>query len=203
MSPAEAIRRAPRKTGILAASSLVAAAIWTGVLTGSEDPRDSLPVVDLNAGLGPAAVVTAADSSAAKAPTHPVSPETEWSASMEKLENWKETLVAPIRIAPPPEAEENATAGTDAVAEPENASAEVETAVPAPSEDLILTSTLLLGKVKKAVLDGFSVQVGDSVGRYVVEDIRSREVDLRAVGRVWTLRMSRPGFSAGIGKTKP
>ena len=199
MSPAEAIRRAPRKTGILAASSLVAAAIWTGVLTGSEDPRDSLPVVDLNAEMG-APMEIAADSSAAKAATPPASPETAWSASMEKLENWKGTLVAPIRIAPP---EEAAASETDAVAETEKSSAEVETLVPAPSEDMILTSTLLLGKVKKAVLDGFSVQVGDPVGRYVVEDIRSREVDLRAGDRVWTLRMSRPGFSAGIGKTKP
>jgi len=198
VSPAEAIRNAPRKTGILAASSLAAAAIWTGVLTGSEDPRDSLPVVDLNAEMG-----ASMETAAAKAPTPPASPETAWSTTMEELESWKEALVAPIRIAPPPAAEESTASETDAVADTEEASAEVETPVPDPSEDLILTSTLLLGKVKKAVLDGFSVQVGDAVGRYVVEDIRSREVDLRAVDRVWTLRMSRPGFSTGIGKTKP
>ena len=196
MSPAEAIRSAPRKTGILAASSLAAAAIWTGVLTGSEDPRDSLPVVDLNAEMG-TSMETTADSSAAMAETPPASPETAWSASMEELKNWKEILVAPIRIAPPSEAEGKNNS------DKKEASAEAEIPISAPSEDLTLTSTLLLGKVKKAVLDGFSVQVGDSVGRYVVEDIRSCEVDLRAVDRVWTLRMSRPGFSTGIGKTKP
>ncbi|MDP6851041.1 MAG: hypothetical protein QF524_08895, partial [Planctomycetota bacterium] len=52
-----------------------------------------------------------------------------------------------------------------------------------------LTGTALFPNTKFAFLGGIRVQVGDDFGRYRVEDIRSREVDLLDGSERLTLRM--------------
>ncbi|HBF23018.1 MAG TPA: hypothetical protein DDW23_04300 [Planctomycetes bacterium] len=189
MNATKDIRRNPRKTGLLATSSLAAVAVWAGILTDSEDHRDSLPVVDLNAELGSILPDDRSNTNRSSG----ASPETDWSISMEKVEKWKEILVIPIQ------ASTGITTSEEAEVISEASTPTNQITVPPPPQDLKLTSTLLFGKIKKAVLGGITVQVGDSISRYVVEDIRSREIDLRAGNRVWTLRMSRPGLGPALG----
>ena len=192
MNTAQDIRRNSRKTGLLATSSLAAVAVWAGVLTDSEDHRDFLPVVDLNAELGS----TLSDNPSSANRSSIASPETDWSISMQKVEKWKKILVIPIQDSTERTTPEEVEVKSEASI-PTN-----PITVPPPPQDLKLTSTLLFGKLKKAVLGGITVQVGDSISRYVVEDIRSREIDLRAGDRVWTLHMSRPGLSPDLGEKK-
>ena len=192
MNAAKDIRRNPRKTRLLATSSLAAVAVWAGVLTDSEDHRDSLPIVDLNAELGS----TLSDNLSSANEHSGSSPETDWSISMEKIEKWKKVLVIPIQ------ASTGITTSAEAEVKSEASIPTNQITAPPPPQDLKLTSTLLFGKRKKAVLGGITVQVGDSISRYVVKDIRSREIDLRAGDRVWTLRMSRPGLGPDLGDKK-
>jgi hypothetical protein len=192
MNATKDIRRNPRKTGLLATSSLAAVAVWAGILTDSENHRDSLPVVDLNAELGSILPDDRSNTNRSSG----ASPETDWSISMEKVEKWKEILVIPIQ------ASTGITSSEEAEVISEASTPTNQITVPPPPQDLKLTSTLLFGKIKKAVLGGITVQVGDSISRYVVEDIRSREIDLRAGNRVWTLRMSRPGLGPDLGDKK-
>ncbi len=175
------LRRSPAKTGVLGVALLVATWSWSGVLFGTEKPDDGMA----NQGSSQVSSSTFPSTIGEPTPSGQAQPSVySYSQALDRLRAWSKPLglhaenVDDYTMLFGNEQKEDISASSDPFSPQGMAEVELE-----------LTGTVLFQNTSYAFLGGIRVQVGDHFGRYRVESIRSREVDLLEGSERITLQM--------------
>lgn len=194
------------KIVLVSIMALVALYMWSGIMFGNKDggrpTRDEAmasldnPVQPPGAPAPKAAAATPAKSApvanssapapdAATASPSILGPIRSFDAAMARIQTWEEPLSEHLE-------REALTTEIDELFPPSTGFFEEEIVVEGHFSDLVLSGTALFGDSKYAVVNDKRLQEGDRISRYVVKEIRAREIVLTEADQTHVLRMAEP-----------
>jgi len=192
------LKKKKGRTIALGAFLLLALWIWSGVLfKKKEDPYANAPVIDYNSPEWNAKAEANNRPASAPAPRKTLPPITSYEVAMGRIETWSGPLGLHLDR---DDDLEIFNVGKLAM----NELLKQKTDSEKDKAPLDLTGTVILGKTRMAVFQGKRVKEGQQIGRYLIQAVRPREVDVLDVveGAVRTLRMGAKNLSGMESKAK-